>query len=146
MVSDEIEIELVDDLGATASQTDDFGALEGANNPDKNQITVTYDLEVSGDLSSIYDGTDSSITNTARATFANIDDGQEFPEIEDDAAVEVRQPTATKEICYFFWGFDYWTKRHDWRSCTLPSDRRDAWRGEYKRNFTRQTTRGTKIS
>ena len=95
---DEIEIELVDDGEGTASKSDDFGALEGANNPDKNQITVTYDLEVSGDLSSIYTGANSGITNTARATFANVDAGQKFPEIEDDVAVEVRQPTAQKKF------------------------------------------------
>ncbi|MEL6910708.1 MAG: SdrD B-like domain-containing protein, partial [Cyanobacteria bacterium J06598_4] len=95
---DEIEIELVDDGEGTATTSDDFGALEGTNNPGKNQITVTYDLEVSEDLSSIYDGTDSIITNIARATFANINDGQEFSEIEDDAEVSVLKPLAQKKF------------------------------------------------
>ena len=95
---DEIEIELIDDPGATAAAFDDFGALEGVNNPDKNKVVVTYDLEVSNSLSGIYTGANNGITNTARATFANINDGEEFSEIEDTADVSVVQPEITKEF------------------------------------------------
>ena len=89
-------ITLTDDPGSTDSQTDDLGALEGNNNPDRNTVTLTYELEVTENLSNIYSGNSSNIENTATVTYANVEAGTSFPEEQDNATVTVATPQADK--------------------------------------------------
>ncbi len=100
--TDGIEIQLNDDPGATGSPTDDLGAIEGVNSTDKNTVIITYDLEVTDSLSSVYTGNSSTIENTATVTYSNTEvnseggESQSFPEKTDSATVEVAKPEIEK--------------------------------------------------
>ena len=95
-------IELVDP-GATpangsglAAETD-AGAIDGFNETSGTNIAiVSYDLQVTTPSPYVNPAT---LENTARViSYSNLEGGESFPSIEDNATVEIERPEATKSI------------------------------------------------
>jgi|GEM_PF-1893169 len=95
-------IELTDP-GATPATGDnltaetDAGAIDAfSETSGRNIAIVSYDLQVNSDSTYVNPAT---LENTARVvSYSNLEGGDSFDQIEDNATVEIEQPEATKEI------------------------------------------------